>query len=237
MPSWTLRRSACLVGLPTLLVATLTLASAATQQGNCGYSLSPRTVSASASGGEYGVNVVTYPGCRWAAKTTLPWVKLSTDAGEGRGAVFFEIQANTSPSSRTGTIEVAGQAVTVSQNGGPPCSFSVSPTYISVPADGGSREVGVVVRTGCTWDVASSEEWLVPSAKGGTGSGTLWIAVEANDEIAGRTAWLTVGPATVAVSQRGKPRRLTCAATYASTLTSSCRSMPVGCGSRTLGGR
>lgn len=213
MPSWIRRCSRRLVGssafvLATFVLGTFVLASTARSQGNCGYSLSPRTISASASGGEYGVNVVTYPGCRWSAKTTLPWVKLSTGAGEGRGAVFFEIQANTSPSSRTGTIDIAGQAVTVRQSSGPPCSFSVSPTYISVPADGGSREVGVVVRAGCNWDVASSDEWLVPSAKGGTGSGTLWFAVGANAEMAGRTAWLTVGPATVAVSQRGKPRRL-----------------------------
>jgi hypothetical protein len=206
-------------------------------QGNCGYSLSPRSISASASGGEYGVNVVTYPGCRWAAKTTLSWVKLSVPAGEGRGAVFFEIQANKSPTSRSGTIEIAGQAVTVRQDSGPPCSFNVSPTYLGMPADGGRREVGVGVRAGCDWDVVSSDGWLVPSVAGGTGSGTFWLAVEANDEIVGRTAWLTVGPATVAVSQRGKPRRLTYAATEVSTLASSYRSMPVGCVSRPLAAR
>jgi hypothetical protein len=222
MPSQTGRRSAWL-GLPALLIATFTLASAATlpiqilgdpskalaltADTQCSYSLNTTTVSAPASGGYYAVNVITRPGCSWAVTSAPRWVTLSTTAGVGRGTVVLEVQANPSSSSRSGTIEIEGQTVTVRQDGAPPCDFSVSPTYVSIPAAGGNGEVSVVTRSGCQWSVASNQRGRVPAVTRGAGSAKISFSTETNDERIGRTAELTVGPCLVWVSQSGKPRR------------------------------
>lgn len=172
----------------------------------CTYALSTTDVSAQADGGRFGVNVVTRPGCDWTATTDARWITLAVVRGAGRGAVLMDIQPNTTTSGRSGTLQIAGLFVTVRQDGVPPCSFSVSPTYVSVPAEGGSREVSVTVRTGCAWTVTANETWLVPSVKSGTGSATFSFTAEANGEVMRRTGQLTVGSGTIWVSQSGRPR-------------------------------
>ena len=80
-------------------------------------SLNPTTVTASASGGNYAASVSTCAGCSWAATTALPWVALGTKGGSGSGTVLFAVQANSSKSGRTGTIDIGGQSLTVWQDG------------------------------------------------------------------------------------------------------------------------
>ena len=229
MSAWIATRDVRLV-LPAVLAAALSLASAArlpaqvvsdhpgaetdlsspfisTSSPQCSYSLSTTTVSAPAEGGHFGVNVVTRPGCDWTVTTAVRWVTLSVVRGVGRGAALFEIHPNSSTASRSGTMDIAGQTVTIQQDGAPPCSFSVSPTYIRMPPAGGSGVVSVDVRSGCTWPVTSNQNWLAPSVTSGTGSAKLSFTAEENDERMGRTAELTVGPCVVWVSQSGKPRR------------------------------
>jgi uncharacterized repeat protein (TIGR02543 family) len=74
-------------------------------------------VSASVSGGTYATSVSTCAGCAWAATTALPWVTLGTRGGSGSGTVSFAVQANSSKSGRTGTIDIGGQSLTVWQDG------------------------------------------------------------------------------------------------------------------------
>jgi hypothetical protein len=83
----------------------------------CTISLSATTGSVPASGGDYAVDVSTGTGCEWAATTALSWVTLGTAGGSGNGTVSFAVQANSSSSSRTGTITIGGQALTLQQDG------------------------------------------------------------------------------------------------------------------------
>ena len=76
----------------------------------CIFSLSATTLSAPASGGGYAVDVLTGDGCGWAVTTEVPWVRLRTGGGSGSGKAAFDVRANTSPSSRTATIEMGGRA-------------------------------------------------------------------------------------------------------------------------------
>ena len=83
----------------------------------CTISLSATTGLVPASGGSYAVDVSTGTGCAWAATTALSWVTLGTAGGSGNGTVSFAVQANSSSSSRTGTITIGGQALTLQQDG------------------------------------------------------------------------------------------------------------------------
>ena len=110
----------------------------------CTFSLSPKTVSASASSGNYEVTVSAGAGCEWYVTTALPWVTLWTGGGSGNGTAAFAVLANSSSSSRTGTIDIAGQTVTITQDGAAqPCSYGLSSTSASVPAAGGSASFTV----------------------------------------------------------------------------------------------
>ena len=174
----------------------------------CNFSLNATTVSASASGGSYAVDVFTGTGCEWAVTTAPPWVTMWAGGGSGSGTVPFAVQANSSSSSRTGTIEIGGQTLTVRQDGATlPCSFSVSPTVFSFPATGGNGEVSADTDGGCGWTVSSSNSWLVPSVTSGTGSAKFAFTVKPNNGLTNKAATLTVGSRAVTVFQSGKPRR------------------------------
>jgi len=174
----------------------------------CTTSLSATTAPVPASGGAYVVDVSTGAGCEWAATTSLSWVTLWTTGGSGSGTVPFDVGANSSSSSRTGTIDIGGQTLTVLQTGAAPsCSYSVSPTYVSIPYAGGSGEVSVVTDPGCAWTVASSHSWLAPSVRSGTGSASFTFTARPNFGMAARTARLTVGPWNVEVFQSGRAHR------------------------------
>ena len=175
----------------------------------CSFSLTASKVSAPASGGTYGVDVVTGIGCEWAVTSALPWVELWTGGGSGSGTLAFEVEPNPSTTGRSGTIAIAGQLLTVSQAAGvQDCSYGVTPPVFSFSAASGSGQVSVTTSgTGCAWAVASSQSWLVPAVMGGNGVGTFSFAVKQNNGITNRQATLTVGPWAVTVFQSGKARR------------------------------
>jgi hypothetical protein len=102
----------------------------------CTISLNATSVSASASSGNYEVDVSTGAGCEWAVTTALPWVTLWTGGGSGSGTVAFAVQANPSSSSRTGTIDIAGDpTVCRSQH----LQLRVSPSSTAAAAAGELR--------------------------------------------------------------------------------------------------
>ena len=102
--------------------ATLTVGSATltvTQSGGCSYTVSPTSRSFTASSATGSVTVAAAAGCSWTATRLGTWITISSGAsGSGNGTVSFGIAAQTGTSSRTGTLTVGGQAVTITQAGG-----------------------------------------------------------------------------------------------------------------------
>jgi hypothetical protein len=104
------RTGALIIGDATF---TITQAGAA----GCTYSVTPTTQTIAASGGVAPAIAVSTAGtaCAWTATSNVPWVTvLSGASGVGNGAVIYEVAANTG-SSRTATLTIAGQVVTVTQ--------------------------------------------------------------------------------------------------------------------------
>ena len=52
----------------------------------------------------------------WTASTTTSWITVSTPSGTGNGSVNFSFTADAGPT-RTGTVTIAGQTLTVTQAG------------------------------------------------------------------------------------------------------------------------
>jgi len=58
-------------------------------------------------------------GCSWTAVSNNPeWIIITSgSSGIGNGRVNYEVAANTSTTSRTGTMTIAGETFTVTQEG------------------------------------------------------------------------------------------------------------------------
>jgi len=84
---------------------------------SCTYSISPTSQSFGSSGGTGSVSVTTQSGCSWTAVSNASWITITSgSSGTGSGTVNYSVAANTGTSSRTGTITIADQTFTVSQD-------------------------------------------------------------------------------------------------------------------------
>jgi hypothetical protein len=62
------------------------------------------------------LSVSTASGCLWSAASNSGWISVTTGAaGNGSASVSYAVQANTSNTSRVGTLNIAGQTFTVTQ--------------------------------------------------------------------------------------------------------------------------
>jgi hypothetical protein len=86
----------------------------------CTYTLSPVTTQPN-TGGPLSINVTAATGCNWSASSDASWATISSGAtGTGNGTVQLTLTSNSTSQPRTGNINIAGQAVTVTQNGNQP---------------------------------------------------------------------------------------------------------------------
>jgi hypothetical protein len=169
-----------------------------TQTPGCAYTLNPTSVSVNAPGGTSSIQVGAGAGCAWTAASAVSWITLAAGAsGAGPGQVQLTIAPNTGPA-RTGSITIAGQALSVSQANG--CTYAISPLEQNVPGAGGSGAVSVATGAGCTWAARSAADWITLSSTSGTGAGQAAFTVAANASPP-RSGTLTIAGQTFTVTQ------------------------------------
>jgi hypothetical protein len=90
-----------------------------TQEGSsCAFSISPTAQAVTAAGGPGVIGVTCIAGWSWAATTNVKWITINSgSSGTGSGAVAYTVETNNGGPSRTGTIGVGGQSLTVTQMG------------------------------------------------------------------------------------------------------------------------
>ena len=84
----------------------------------CTYSLAASSASfnSAANGGSVGVTATA--GCNWTITNPNSWITVTSGAGgTGNGTVNYTISGNSSASSRSGALTIAGQSFTVNQSG------------------------------------------------------------------------------------------------------------------------
>ena len=146
-----------------------------TQDGvTCSFSLSSSSASFDAESGSSSVGISSPDGCEWSATVGDSWIAISAGSnGSGDGSVFFTVTANTTIESRSGTITVEGEVLTITQ-GGIDCTYSLSPSAASLGSEGGSSSLEVNSPEGCEWSASSSDSWItIGSGGGGSGSGSV----------------------------------------------------------------
>lgn len=169
------------------------------QGDGCRVSIPTTPITVAASGGTGTIPVSVAGGCTWSAQSEVPWITITSgQTGAGPGSVTFSAAANDGPP-RSGTVRVAGQAVTVNQAGG--CAYSVTPDSRSVPPSGGSVTFDVRTAPGCGWSAASQVGWAtVAGGASGSGPGTVTVNVAATTGPS-RSGTLTIAGRTVTISQ------------------------------------
>jgi len=89
----------------------------------CAVSVSPATVKFNSGGGSADVNVATVSNCSWTASSNTSFI---TTSASGAGSGTAKITATANPgTSRTGTVTIGGQTVTVTQDPGVFAAFNM----------------------------------------------------------------------------------------------------------------
>jgi hypothetical protein len=151
----------------------------------CSYSIAPTAASVAAGASTGSVTVTAHSGCAWTAASQVPWITVTSGAaGNGNGSVAYSVGENTDTASRTGTITVEGQILSVTQAGAtpppPPCTFSIAPDAQSMASSGGAATVTITTGASCAWTAAGNIDWLTVSPPSGTGGGSVTVTAAAN---------------------------------------------------------
>ncbi|MBL8213306.1 MAG: hypothetical protein JNK87_21490 [Bryobacterales bacterium] len=177
-----------------------------------------------AAGGTFTVNVTAPSDRFWVVTDDADWVSvISGGQGTGNGTIQFRVSPNEmvlsslviAPGPRTARLRIALTPAllinaTVEIVQAPPgCSFTVSPSRITAPAQGGAFPVTVTTSPGCTWGAAESLTWVTMSALSGQGSATISVRLSANNQVnklgvaPRRTGTIQVAGKQVAIEQEG----------------------------------
>jgi hypothetical protein len=191
----------------------------------CTFAIAPNNQTVNSTAGAANVAVSTLNGCTWNAKSNASWITITSGAqGNGNGSVALSIAAN-SGGPRTGTVTIADQTHTITQQDGtqppvpappapgppappgpppsPTCTYSIAPNNESIAAAGGAgTAIAVTASAGsCTWNAISNASWItVTAGASGAGSGSVGFTVAANSGAA-RSGTMTIASQTFTVNQ------------------------------------
>lgn len=188
-------------GTATIATQTFTVSQAA-GAASCTYSISTPDANIGPDEAQGTVSVTAGAGCAWTATSSAPWITVvSGSPGSGNGQILVKVAANTGPE-RTGTVTIATQKWTITQRAvTPACTYSISPTSLSVGPGEGTGTVSLTTADACSWTTVSSAAWLtVTQGRSGSGNGVIAFSVSPNAGAA-RTATLTIGTQVFSLTQ------------------------------------
>ena len=87
----------------------------------------------------------------------------------------------------------------------PQCSYAITPTTLALAATGSLAKgtLALTTTSACVWTAAASVGWLTVTPSTGSGNQSLAVVALDNAASAPRTATITVGGQSVAVTQAG----------------------------------
>ena len=202
-------------------------ASTGTFPPQCEYTVAPTSINASLAGGTYQAGVATAAGCAWSATSSASWITFGgASSGTGGAIVRIVVAANGGSLARTGTVTIAGTAVTVTQAANT-CEFTVRGSPAVIPGEGAAEAAIALTASAasCPWSVSSNASWVTilrtvsqgaqanSAPFSGSGTGTAYMRVDANPGTTGRegAVQLTLGGSTTTYYVRQDP--LSCSLT------------------------
>ena len=173
----------------------------------CSFSIAPGTATYTTDGGSGTVTVSAPATCTWSATANAAWMAITAgNTGTGNGSVAYRVNANQSTDARTGTLTVADQTHTVTQQGRAPtvCTYEISPANADAGRDESRGTFTVTAPGECAWTATSNAPWItVTAGSSGTGTGDVAYTVARNGETVGRTGSIAVADKVFTVRQSG----------------------------------
>lgn len=174
---------------------------------SCPVKLKPTRITFPAKGGSKTVQVEgNGTDCSWTAVSNDPFITIiSGSSGTANGKVDYTVSGNTNTTPLTGTMTIAGQAVTIKQAAGG-CRFKLSPRDAKFNAAGDSATVNVKPNfNDCAWTAVSNDPFIIiTDGAGGVGDGTVSYTVTANTNATPITGTMTIGTETFTVTEAGQ---------------------------------
>src|SRR5437773_7851459 len=128
-----------------LLLATLVLGAPLYAQ-TCDFIVTPTTLTVMAAVTDGKITVTQPNPCiftGWTAASNVTWLHITSGAGySGNSTVTFTVDANITAFTRQGTMRVAGQIVTVTQDAAL-CNFAIAPSSQNFTITGGDGSFAV----------------------------------------------------------------------------------------------
>lgn len=180
-------------------------------QSSCRFTLSATNLSVGAAGATTSLTVTpSADTCTWSASSNSAFIAVTGGASSiGVGTVGLSITAN-GGGSRSGTLTIAGQAVTVNQDAASlsgNCVSSISPTSQNFGENGPAPgSVSVTAPSNCSWTATPNSSFLTLTGGGtGTGNGSVSYSVANNSANTGRSGTISIGGQTFTVTQDARP--------------------------------
>ena len=168
----------------------------------CTYAASPLSTSFASPGGSAAEQVSAPTPCGWTASASASWVALAATSGSGSQALSYTVAPNTTSFSRTATLNIAGNSVTITQ--APGCTYALSLASDSFMYKAATHTTSLTTGAGCSWTaVSSNATWLKVSVASGSGAASVSYSVT-NNNAAARTATITVGGRALSVTQASR---------------------------------
>ncbi len=168
----------------------------------CSYSIKPGSYNSGRGPDDVVVSVTTEGRCDWTATSRAAWLTVAEGRnGSGNGTVRVHVDANTG-APRTGTVTIAGETLTVRQEGAT-CSYSIAPTHYEAGRGPDNVRVNVTAENGCAWTTTNDASWIsIAEGRSGSGPGVVRLVVDPNNGGA-RSATLTIAGQNFTLSQAG----------------------------------
>jgi hypothetical protein len=167
----------------------------------CTYAVSPTGQSFPASGGTGAGSVATPAGCVWTPVSNAAWLSPGA-GGTGPGSIAYAVAANSSTSSRTGTLTVGGSVLTVTQAAAVACTYALNPSSKRVGSGEITITASLTTQVGCAWQAATGASWLTVLTTSGTGSANVSVRVAKFTGKGSRTGTVTIGGLPFDVTQK-----------------------------------
>ncbi|MGA3029070.1 MAG: SBBP repeat-containing protein, partial [Bryobacteraceae bacterium] len=169
---------------------------------SCSYYLNPPSwISYGAE--TLGFAVTSPSGCAWTASPSdSSWITIQTGAaGTASGTVSAALTANSTSSTRTGNINVGGQAFGITQAASS-CAYQLDNTTVNLPAAGGNFVVHLTAGPGCPWSVIPQDSFVsVVSGGSGTGNGTITLSIPPNAGVQFVSTQVRIATQTLEISE------------------------------------
>ena len=152
------------------------------------------------AGGEIAVAVsVPDETTTWSASSECPWIQVETQSGIGSGEVKLRVPPWNKAISRTGTVTIAGQTVTVTQEA---ATLALSATGAAVEAQGKTLMVDVETAASVEWAIADVPGWIaLVGATSRRGPDIVTLIVSPNTTFEDRTAAVMIAGKAFTVTQ------------------------------------